>query len=752
MSKEITTKAKAKNIPIQVPKKQVKFGTFQGVFTPALLTILGVIMYLREGWVVGNAGLLGAIGIIMLACSITFFTALSMSSITTNIRIGAGGAFSIIAQSLGLEAGGAIGIPLYFSQALAVAMYVFGFREGWCWIFPEHPTLIVDLLTFMLVFIIVNISTDFAFKIQYFIMAIILGSLISIFGSLFTQELNYNFEWFGKYPGSPEDNFGGSSFWLVFAVYFPAVTGIMAGANMSGELEKPRRNIPVGTLLAIVLSTLIYVGMAVVLALLATPEELVSNYTILIDKALWGPIVLAGLLGATLSSALSSLVGAPRILQALGQNNILIFNNKLTQLDKKGEPRNALLITVAIVTAALLMRDLNAIAPLITMFFMITYAMINVVVLVEQGLGQISFRPTLRVPIIVPLLGALGCFFVMFIINAVFGLISISIVLMAYVFLVKRKLSTEKGDTRSGIFNSLAEWAAKVVNKLPEAAERSWQPNLLVPAQSHNDVVRAYKVIYSLVNPKGSVKILGFVKPNEPNTKRVEKRLQSLSDYFMEQNISSRSALVQSESYLDGLQMSMQSLKAAFFRPNLLFLSLTNEDDRDEETAILMNLAKNYTMGVMLFVPYRKVGLGLEKNINLWIYFNNLEPELEYKVSHINIAILTAYLLKRNWKANLKMIVIYSEKGDNEAKSERKRAEEYMKKLLELSRLPRDLQLMLVPNDAADVLDQEAPFADINIFALRGDTIDVARIRSRVNSLETSCLFTLDSGVENALA
>jgi len=141
----------ATNTPLAASNaRAVKFGTFQGVFTPALLTILGVIMYLREGWVVGNAGLLGAIGIISLACIITLFTALSMSSITTNIRIGAGGAFSIISQSLGVEAGGAIGIPLYFSQALAVAMYVFGFREGWNWIFPEHPTLIVDLLTFLL--------------------------------------------------------------------------------------------------------------------------------------------------------------------------------------------------------------------------------------------------------------------------------------------------------------------------------------------------------------------------------------------------------------------------------------------------------------------------------------------------------------------------------------------------------------------------------------------------------------------------
>ncbi|MGB0840096.1 MAG: amino acid permease, partial [Chitinophagales bacterium] len=361
----IITKPKQKT---KNKKQPVKFGTFQGVFTPVLLTILGVIMYLREGWVVGNAGLLGAIGIILLASVITFFTALSMSSITTNIRIGAGGAFSIIAQSLGMEAGGAIGIPLYFAQALAVAMYIFGFREGWCWAFPDHSYLLVDCVTFAFVFLIVNISTDFAFKIQYFIMAIIVGSLFSIVGALFTSELNYDFQLFGSYPGSPDNNFSGSSFWLVFAVYFPAVTGIMAGANMSGDLKDPRVNIPSGTLAAIVITTIVYIFLAVVLALLATPEELVGNYNILIDKALWAPIVLAGLLGATFSSALSSLVGAPRILQALGQNNILFFNKQLTQLDDKGEPKNALLVTVALVVGALLMRDLNAIAPLITMF------------------------------------------------------------------------------------------------------------------------------------------------------------------------------------------------------------------------------------------------------------------------------------------------------------------------------------------------------------------------------------------------
>jgi len=124
----------------EAPRQQL-FGTFGGVFTPTLLTILGVIMYLREGWVVGNAGLLGAWVIILLSFAITGFTGFSLASITTNIRIGAGGAFNIISQSLGLEVGGSIGIPLYLAQALAVSMYIFGFRAGWQWIFPGHPAL-----------------------------------------------------------------------------------------------------------------------------------------------------------------------------------------------------------------------------------------------------------------------------------------------------------------------------------------------------------------------------------------------------------------------------------------------------------------------------------------------------------------------------------------------------------------------------------------------------------------------------------
>jgi amino acid transporter len=426
------------------------FGTFAGVFTPTLLTILGVIMYLRLGSVVGNAGLVGAWGIIALAFGITTMTALSMSSITTNIRIGAGGAYSIISQSLGLEVGGAIGIPLYLSQALAIAMYVFGFRAGWLSIFPNHPALLVDLATFGVLFAVAAVSADLAFRVQYVIMAIIGASLIAVFGTVFTGALRFEPALFGSYAGFPETDFAGTTLWTVFAIFFPAATGIMAGANMSGDLANPRRGIPAGTLSAIAVSFVVYMALAWWLAAVASPAELVENYMVMIDKALWSPIVLAGLLGATFSSGLSSLVGEPRILQALGSHRILPGSRIFATLTDSGEPRNALFVSSAIVLAALMLRDLNAIAALLSMFFLITYAMINVVVLFEQSLGLVSFRPLLRIPLLVPLAGVAGSLFAMFVIHPIFSLVAMVVVVGFYGFLVRRHLAAPYGDLRSG--------------------------------------------------------------------------------------------------------------------------------------------------------------------------------------------------------------------------------------------------------------------------------------------------------------
>ncbi len=729
----------------QEQTKRQKFGTFAGVFTPTLLTVLGVIMYLREGWVVGNAGLLGAWLIILLAFTITACTGLSMSSITTNIRIGAGGAYSIIAQSLGIEVGGSLGIPLYVSQALAVTMYIFGFREGWLYIFPNHPPLAVDIATFVVIFGIAYISTSFAFRIQYVIMAIIAVSLISIFGTFFTATELQPVTWWGTFPGAPETNFQGANFWIVFAVFFPASTGIMAGANMSGDLENPRRAIPLGTMSAIAISLVIYMALAYWLSRMATMEELSGNYTIMIDRALWGPIVLAGLLGATFSSGLSSLVGAPRILQALGENGILPAGKWLAQVTPKGEPRKAMWLTGGIVLAALFLRDLNAIAPLITMFFLITYAMINVVVLIEQSLGLISFRPILKVPRIVPLIGAVGCFFAMFIINPTFSLISLFVVVVFYGILIKRQLTNPFQDVRSGLFVSLAEWAAKRVAELPTAQERAWRPNLLIPVEYPSDIRGTFNFVRDITNPKGSVKLVGLARETLDNIEILNNTLPKLAQDFREEGIYSSATIIDAEEYGKGVLSGMQSLSGAFFRPNVLFLSLSSPPDeqREADLKMIISRAKQSRLGVVLFAEHSRARLGRRHKINIWSSDQSPEWHLSMELGNLDLAILVSYQINRDWHGRINMVSAIAE-AENV-----KSAREYLTNLINLARIP-DAEVIVGHSDL-DSLIRNTPQADLNVFGLP-DEIDFEFVRRMVEQTRSTCIFVRDSGDENALA
>ncbi len=720
-----------------------KFGTFAGVFTPTLLTILGVIMYLRLGSVVGNAGLLGAWIIVLIAFAITGFTGLSMSSITTNIRIGAGGAYSIISQSLGLEVGGSIGIPLYLAQALAVTMYIFGFREGWQYIFPNHSALVVDLVTFGILFVIAFISAGLAFRIQYIIMAIIIGSLLSIILAAVTGSMQHPVTWLGDFRGFPETGFRGTDFWVVFALFFPAATGIMAGANMSGDLENPRRSIPIGTLSAIGLSLLVYVGLAYWLARSASMQMLTENYYVMVDRAIWGPAVLGGLLGATFSSGLSSLVGAPRILQALGEHAILPGGRWFAKQTEAGEPRNALWITGVIVLGALMLRDLNAVAPLITMFFLITYAMINVVVLIEQSLGLVSFRPLFHVPRVVPFLGAAGCLFAMFIVNPVFGLIAAGVVIVVYGVLLRRRLIAPFGDVRSGLFVNLAEWAAKKVSGLPASPERAWKPNLLVPVDDTRELRGTFRFIHDITYPKGSVKLIGLASEGE--VRRLTERISHLSQSFRDEDVFASWAVLEADGYRRGVMASMQALGGVFFRPNILFLTLPENTEREEDVGHIFASARENRLGLLLFADHPKAKLGRQRTINLWVRDQSPDWRLSMELSNLNLAVLTAIKLKRNWhNAQLNLITVVRD-ADQIAN-----AEEYLNRIVELARIPGDSDVYVVNQDFASYV-AEAPHADLNIFGLPSDP-DFDFVRHMVDETRAACVFVRDSGDESALA
>ncbi|NIS69484.1 MAG: hypothetical protein GTO12_11195 [Proteobacteria bacterium] len=397
-------------------------------------------MYLRLGWVVGNAGFIGALVIILLAKSVTICTGLSMSSITTNIKIGAGGAYSIISKSLGLEAGGSIGISLYIAQTLSAALYIIGFTEAWLRVFPGHEPILVSSVAWITLLVISYISAHLAIRVQYLIMAVIGVSLLSFFLS----------------PARPVPqlilvgNFEDASFWRVFAVFFPAVTGIMAGANLSGDLKDPRRAIPFGTISAIIVTMVIYVGIAYFAGRISTPAELRTNQLIMVDKALWSQAVIAGIMGATLSSALGSMLGAPRILQALAEHKTVPFSRIFAAKTKTNEPRNAIIFTGIFIELALITGNLNFLASLITMFFLITYGILNLVVFLEQAMKIISFRPTFKVPQFVPLLGALQCIAIMFLIDPIFSGVAVTVIVILYIWLARRELEAKWGDIRGG--------------------------------------------------------------------------------------------------------------------------------------------------------------------------------------------------------------------------------------------------------------------------------------------------------------
>lgn len=726
-----------------VPERK-KFGTFGGVFTPTLLTILGVIMYLREGWVIGNAGIGGGIAIIFLAFLITTCTGLSMSSITTNIRIGSGGAYAIVSQSLGLEVGGSLGIPRYLSQALAITLYIFGFREGWLWVFPEHPPFLIDVVVFLVLWGIAYKSADLAIKTQYVIMAIIIGSLVSIAMAAFNGSMQYQLAdvgMWGRFSGSIENDFSGTNFWIVFAVFFPAATGIMAGANMSGDLKDPRRSIPVGTMSAIGVSFVIYVLLAFWLARSATPEELLTNYYVMVDKAYWGPAVIAGLFGATFSSALASMVGAARILQAMGEHRILPKSTWIGQLTPAGEPRNSMLITGAIVFATLLVRDLNAVAPLITTFFLITYAMLNVVVLVEHGLGLVSFRPLLRVPTIVPWIGLLGSVFAMFIINPAVSLASVAVVILFYGVLARQHLDAPFEDVRSGLFVSFAEWAAKRVTEMPTKQERAWKPNLLIPVEDCNRLRGCFEMIQNITYPKGSAKLLGL--PPAGQRESFVDDLTVLSRAFRERGVFATSTVVDNGSFETSVVAGMQVLQGVFFRPNIVFLDLPPTAEHEEAYRHIIQQAESLQLGTLLYAAHPVTQLGRRHAVNVWIRDRSPDWNLRWDIGNLDLSILTAYKLKRNWPARLRLITVIANPEEEE------NARNFMSRLMDLARLP-DTEVIVTQEDFSTYVAQ-APKADLNVFGLAPNQ-DFAFVRRMVDETQSTCLFVRDSGQESALA
>lgn len=457
-----------------------RFGTFLGVFTPSILTILGVIMYQRFGWVVGNAGLGGALLVVLVAHVISLCTGLSVASIATNRTVRTGGNYYIISRSLGLSVGGSIGLALYLALTLGVSLYLIGFAEAFIAATQiditgsyKDDVRIIGSGACVAIALLTLYSTEIALKSQLFVLGAIVLSLVSIAaGSGVPVELGQT----TVQMWGPET---GASSTVVFAVFFPAVTGFTAGVGMSGDLKDPKRAIPLGTMAAIVVGLLIYLALPLFISRHAPVEELMRDNNILLRMA-WEPrLVTLGVFAATLSSALGSILGAPRTLQALAFDGIVpkIFGRG------RDEPRVALVMTIIIAEAGILLGELELVGAILSMFFLTCYGFLCLACGLERWASP-DFRPQFKVPIWVSLVGAVACFMVMFQINALAMFGSILLMALVYAFLKRRQLVLSSGDTWGGVWSAVVRMGlVRLSQSSSRAMARNWRPNMVATSR-----------------------------------------------------------------------------------------------------------------------------------------------------------------------------------------------------------------------------------------------------------------------------
>ncbi|KAM6125368.1 solute carrier family 12 member 1 isoform 1-T1 [Phoenicopterus ruber ruber] len=485
----------------------VKFGWVKGVLVRCMLNIWGVMLFIRLSWIVGQAGIGLGVIIILLATMVTSITGLSTSAIATNGFVRGGGAYYLISRSLGPEFGGSIGLIFAFANAVAVAMYVVGFAETVVELLKESDTLMVDesndirIIGTITVVCLLGISVagmEWEAKAQVILLIVLLIAIANFFiGTVIPTNNEKKARGFFNYQASIfAENFGpdfrsGEGFFSVFAIFFPAATGILAGANISGDLKDPQSAIPKGTMLAILVTTVAYIAVAICAASCVVRDAtgnindtvvpgmscngssacslgydfsrcasqpcdygLMNNFQVMSMVSGFGPLITAGIFSATLSSALASLVSAPKVFQALCKDNVykgLHFFAK--GYGKNNEPIRGYVLTFVIAMAFILIAELNTIAPIISNFFLASYALINFSCFHASYAKSPGWRPAFRYyNMWVSLFGALLCCGVMFVINWWAALITYAIELFLYIYVTYKKPEVNWGSSTQALY------------------------------------------------------------------------------------------------------------------------------------------------------------------------------------------------------------------------------------------------------------------------------------------------------------
>lgn len=664
-----------------------KFGTAPVFFT-AISTILGAILFLRFGYAVGSLGFWGVVLIILLGHLVTIPTALALSEIATNKRVEGGGEYFIISRSFGLNIGATIGIALFLSQAIGVAFYIIAFTEAFTFLFDyllhQHgfvlPRQVISIPIMLgLSWLILKKGADLGVKALYIVIVILALSLILFFtGSTDYAEAG-NLSLFTAKIRNMD------SFFIVFAIIFPAFTGMTAGVGLSGDLKNPSKSIPLGTISATVLGLVLYFFVAYKLAISASTEDLLADQLIMSKIANLGFLVIPlGLAASTFSSALGSIMIAPRTLQALAHDEslpIMKINKWLGKSrEKDGEPYNASIVTIVIALVFVALGDVDAVARIISMFFMVTYGSLCLISFLHHFGSSPSYRPSFKSHWIISVIGFVTAVWVMFKIDVFYSFFAIIVMTILYLY-VSYIHKNRKGLTAifaNAIFQvnrNLQVYLQKT--RLGRGNDTEWRPSAICITENSFERDNVFRLLTWISYKYGFGtylhRIEGYYSKNTYEQSKLE--LEKLLKNIERDNYVYIDTLI-SPSYTAAISQAIQIPGIAGMENNMLIFEYDKEnpDGLDEiiENFALVN-AGNFDVCIM--AASRRPFI-FKNGIHVWIRSTDED--------NTNLMILLSFIIlgHPDWKhGNIKIFDICK---PDEIEAVRQR----MKNLLMMGRLP----------------------------------------------------------------
>ncbi len=660
------------------------FGTTP-VFLASLSTILGAILFLRFGYAVSNAGLIGTILLVIIAHLITIPTALAISEIATNMRVEGGGEYYIISRSFGKIIGGSIGISLYFARAISVAFYMVAFAEAFR---PVNQYLmakygiwidlrIISLLFFGLItWIQLWKGANMGVNILWGVFLILIVSIILfLFGKPLpgTTTVPLTFKISGADP-----------MFKVFAIIFPAFTGMAAGVGLSGDLKKPERSIPVGILTATVTGMFIYIIVAIKLHSSAPMSALASDPLIMSKIALWGPIIPIGLAAATISSAISSAIVAPRILQALGNDNILP-GSKINKFFAKGEgkvnePVNATAFSVLLVILFILPGSLDFIAQLITMFFIITYGILCWISFLEHMAANPSFRPVFHTKWYISLIGAIMSVIVIFQIQPIYAILAVLIMFIIYrLILHSHKDENELSTLSQGLIFQITRWL-KIISQRNRKNLKpyGWRPSVIAISKDTFERISIVDLLRWISYRHGFGTLVHYIPGmlNKDTAVKAQESKEELVKLVEKGGAGIYVDTIVSPSKKSAVAQIVQLSGVSGLDNNTLLLEFPGEEPAkvdDVIDAAKFALSVRYNILVLRSSPRH---FGYKSVMDVWI--------TDKKYRNSNLMILLAYIIKGHpdWgKGQIRIFAAFPEKEIDENVTN-------LKKIIQSGRLP----------------------------------------------------------------